>query len=404
MPVRSRGAAFAAMLAVLALPGIAAAASPEPQAVDLQGMRARADALRSKAQEAVLPLAPGQTRILEAVVMETRGRVQWQADEQAPWKNAEVDDILEPGATIRTGGNSKLFLRVGHNASLLVDRMTVVTLPEFVHDGEMLRTRVVLQRGIVDVKVDRVGPTNDVEVLTPSTTLAVRGTGLSVRYGGFDGTQVAGARTNEIFAIEVRYFVSRYAYYMSGAAISSENHPNPVVTSLFETFGPPRILSGLLDHGIDPSRMDDTFERSPIDADRRADDADPVIPPGEGGLSCPDDVYLVFKAGDFDGAGQCAALAMQICENLFAVFNAYDDRMIDSFGGEPGLGFDFEGLNGLFLEIDEICAGLDGDEHDLAEIARAVSAYCENQFPNRPQRVETCTTNFRQAVRHVTRR
>lgn len=390
----------AAVLAALALPGIAAAASLEPGPMDLRAMRARADALRARAQEAVLPLAPGQTRILEAVVMETRGLVQWQPDENAPWKSAAVDDILKPGAVIRTGGKSKLFLRVGHNVTLLVDRMTVVTLPEFVHDGDTLRTEIALQRGIIDVKVDRVGPTNDVQILTPSTTLAVEGTGLSIRYGGLEGTHLAGARTNEMFAMEVRYFLSRYAYYLSGGATSSEDHQNPVIASLFQTFGPPLMLTALVEEGIDPELLDDTFERSSIYAERRADyggpppvEEAPMQPPPPPPLPCPEDVYAVFGEQAFANAGECAALAMQICDNLFRVFSEYNDLMMDSLDG-PGV----ERLNELFVQLDEICDDLGGDEHDLADIARAVSAYCENHFQGRPDDIDTCKTNFRRAV------
>ena len=108
----------AALLAVLSLPGIVNAASVEFQSTDLRAMRARADALLSQAKEAVLPLAPGETKILEAVVMATSGLVRWQADDKGPWKNAEVDDILKPGTTIRTGRKSKVFLRV--TAAVLV--------------------------------------------------------------------------------------------------------------------------------------------------------------------------------------------------------------------------------------------------------------------------------------------
>jgi hypothetical protein len=61
-------------------------------------------------------------------------------------------------------------------------------------DGDVLRTIVTIDRGRADIQVDRVGLMNDFSVLTPSGSLAVKGTGMGVKYDGFTGTSVVGAR------------------------------------------------------------------------------------------------------------------------------------------------------------------------------------------------------------------
>ena len=65
-------------------------------------------------------------------------------------------------------------------------------------DGDVLKTIVTINRGRADIQVDRVGLMNDFSVLTPSGSLAVKGTGMGVKYDGFTGTSVVGqAQPNE---------------------------------------------------------------------------------------------------------------------------------------------------------------------------------------------------------------
>ncbi len=212
-----------------------------------------------------------QIQLLRAVVMDAKGRAQWRPDPDAEWSDASIDDILEPGAMIRTGRNSSLSLRVGQNATILVDRNTRLVLPEIIQDGQTLRTAVQLTRGRADFKVDRVGLTNDFSVVTPSTTLAVRGTDYGVQYGGLKGTELFSARTNEMNAIEVRYVLSRHSYYMSGGATCNDSRMNPVVAGLFQSLGPPRAPDSATEGEASPQLMDGTFARNPVNDMRRVD-------------------------------------------------------------------------------------------------------------------------------------
>lgn len=188
------------------------------------------------------PLAAGEKKGLQAVVMAVTGRVQWLATaEGAEWKSAAVDDVLDPGARVRTGRRSTVTLRVGHNASLLVDRNTRMVIPEVIQEGETLRTVVQVSRGRVDFKVDQVGLTNDFSVVTPSTTLAVRGTGFGVQYGGLFGTETYVARFDYLSRVELSYFLSRMTQRLGAGAASSGRLENPALNALFSTVGPPPL-------------------------------------------------------------------------------------------------------------------------------------------------------------------
>ncbi len=188
------------------------------------------------------PLPKGDTRELTAIIMQASGRCQWRIDEQAAWKKAAINDSLASGAFIRTGLNSTLTLRCGLNSTVLVDSNSRVQLPSVMQDGETLRTIVTINRGRADIQVDRVGLMNDFSVLTPSGSLAVKGTGMGVQYDGFTGTSVVGARHNRMNAIEMRYFMTDgYQWLMSGGAISTNAVQNPATVAALETQPAPSL-------------------------------------------------------------------------------------------------------------------------------------------------------------------
>ncbi|MCP4759777.1 MAG: FecR domain-containing protein [Planctomycetes bacterium] len=201
-------------------------------------IQARLAALKKIALKAAEVLPENETRILRAVIMEFTGKVQWRTDEKAKWKKAAKDDILTPGAMVRTGLHSWMMLRVGINSHVFVDSGSRVTLPQITHAGDTLKTMVQVNRGRADIEVGQVGLTNDFSVLTPSGALAVRGTGMAVGHSALQGTQVFGARTNAMNAIAMRYYGSKVAHMMSGGAVSTQKTPDPAVAGAMESSGP----------------------------------------------------------------------------------------------------------------------------------------------------------------------
>jgi hypothetical protein len=210
-------------------------------ATSKDAIQARLAALKKIALKAAEALPENETRILRAVIMEFTGKVQWRADETASWKKAAKDDILTPGAMIRTGLHSWMMLRVGINSHVFVDSGSRVTLPQITHAGDTLKTMVQVNRGRADIEVGQVGLTNDFSVLTPSGALAVRGTGMAVGHSALHGTQVFGARTNAMNAIAMRYYGSKVAHMMSGDAISTQQTPDPAVAGAMQASGPPPL-------------------------------------------------------------------------------------------------------------------------------------------------------------------
>ena len=174
-------------------------------------MQERLAALRAIALKSAEALPDDQVRILRAVIMDSEGRVQWRQAEEGAWQQAKKDAVIQPGASIRTGLNSWLMLRVGINAHIFVNSGSRVTLPTMAHAGDTLKTIVQIDRGRTDINVGQVGLTNDFSVLTPSGALAVRGTGMGVSHSALSGTQVQGAQTNRMQSIAMKYYASKAA-------------------------------------------------------------------------------------------------------------------------------------------------------------------------------------------------
>jgi hypothetical protein len=189
----------------------------------------------------VAPLAEGEAKVLQAVIMEVTGKVRWRAGDDAPWKSAQVNDVLDVGAEIRTAIRSSAGLRVGMNATLLVESGTTLIVPEIVQEGSTLRTRAMVKSGRVNFKVDQVGLTNDFQVVTPSMALAVRGTGFGVDYGGLTGTQITGLPDNTMDAMVIRYFLLNLQVVM-GNGKSADGTPDPATGAWLETVGVPVLL------------------------------------------------------------------------------------------------------------------------------------------------------------------
>ena len=202
------------------------------------------------------PLKPGEVRILKAIVLDVKGVAQarrpvkaTKEGEKAPrpkWEKLKINAVLAPGVVVRTGRKSQVTLRIGANATMLIDRQTRVRIPEIVQKGKVLRTRVSMAFGKADVKVDRIGLDNDFEIATPTATLAVRGTVFRIWWDVVHGFRALGVRGNKIRAIEVRY-VNAVTAHLSKADGTSEDYALPALDAFESTYLAP--LHGALSKG-----------------------------------------------------------------------------------------------------------------------------------------------------------
>ncbi len=192
--------------------------------------------------------AAPEAQPLQGIFMEVQGKVRWRASEREAWREAAVNDLFSAGAEVRTGLRSRATVRLGQNASVLVDSGTTFQVPSVVREGETLRTMAAVKTGRVDFKVDRIeGFANDFKVVTPQTTLSVRGTGFAVNSGVLNGVEITGARTNMINAIEIRYVAGNLQYFLSGDGKSTSSEKDPVKNAWMSTLGPPQVVGTIVD-------------------------------------------------------------------------------------------------------------------------------------------------------------
>lgn len=170
-----------------------------------------------------------------AIVMKVVGIAQARNKPSARWRKLRFNEALKPGVVIRTGRKSMVALRVGRNATMLIDRQSRVSIPTIIRDGDKLQTRVSLQWGRTEIKVNKVGRVNDFEVATPSATLAVRGTAFRISWDVVHGMRVQGVSSNRIHAIQLGY-LRAVKIGLSRADSSSERFPTPALDAWYETY------------------------------------------------------------------------------------------------------------------------------------------------------------------------
>ncbi len=216
---------------------VAEAASPETPLVSTIVPRQDSKVPANTPATASLPL---QAKVIDCV-----GKVRWRTGSDIAWKDAKdaaINDLLSAGAEVRTGLRSRMTLKFD-NATILIDSNSNFAMPtsELVKesDGDVYRTVAQMKSGRGDFQVDKVGAKNDFKVVTPSSTLAVRGTGFSVTTGAMTGTEVAGARTNAIAAIQLKYAATNQVVQMSGGgdSKSSSSSPEPASSALMSSIG-----------------------------------------------------------------------------------------------------------------------------------------------------------------------
>jgi hypothetical protein len=108
-------------------------------------------------------------------------RVQYRESSSSPWKTANSGDVLREGAEIRVSLSASAKLRLEKTcqcetkkAIMSLAAGTMAKIPSEVPDKDIVTTSDV-KSGRANFKVDKGGFANDFKVVTPSTTLAVRG-------------------------------------------------------------------------------------------------------------------------------------------------------------------------------------------------------------------------------------
>lgn len=123
---------------------------------------------------------PAAAGALQVTVAEVTGNVQVRAGEKAPWQKATVGMVVDEGAEFRTGPRSSVRCTIPPDQSFTLDRLGTVKVLTAVKSGTKLKTEMMMKYGRTKYSVEAAGLEHEGTIASPSGTLAVRGTVVSM--------------------------------------------------------------------------------------------------------------------------------------------------------------------------------------------------------------------------------
>ena len=117
---------------------------------------------------------------LEVDVVDVKGLVQVRSDADHPWTAAKVGMTVGQGAEFRTGPRSSVTCQIPPDQVLTLDRLGTVKIAEAIRDGSKLKTDLIMKYGRTHYEIEAAGMEHESTIRSPSSTLAVRGTSVSL--------------------------------------------------------------------------------------------------------------------------------------------------------------------------------------------------------------------------------
>ncbi|HSI34611.1 MAG: hypothetical protein ACAI43_22420 [Phycisphaerae bacterium] len=187
---------------------------------------------------ATLP-AQGQMRV---TITGVEGMVQVRESGDEPWKKAVVGMSVTEGAEFRTGPRSAVRCLIPPDQTITLDRLGVIKLMQALRDGNVVRTRVGMPYGRTRYDIEEAGIEHKSELVSPSSTLAVRGTRVSI----FDQPPYAPSAVSLTGRAEYRTAKRQMAFGGKGAGKTevSSDADSAAANSLTQTFVDPQSAYG----------------------------------------------------------------------------------------------------------------------------------------------------------------
>jgi hypothetical protein len=163
--------------ALMAWAVVSALASLPSHAALSEAADAPAVAQTQPAAAAATQETPGA---LKVTVAEVTGNVQVRTGEKAAWQKATVGMVVDEGAEFRTGPRSSVRCTIPPDQSFTLDRLGTVKVLTAVKNGTKLKTEMLMKYGRTKYSVEAAGLEHEGTIASPSGTLAVRGTVVSM--------------------------------------------------------------------------------------------------------------------------------------------------------------------------------------------------------------------------------
>jgi len=121
-----------------------------------------------------------QATPMQISITGVEGLVQVREGSDKPWTKAQVGMTVTEGAEFRTGPRSAVRVLIPPDQTITLDRLGVVKLMQAIQQGSTVKTKVGMPYGRTRFDIEEAGIEHQAQLVTPSSTLAIRGTKVSV--------------------------------------------------------------------------------------------------------------------------------------------------------------------------------------------------------------------------------
>jgi hypothetical protein len=141
-----------------------------------------ADTPATSKPEATAPTsAPVEAPIpMRIYITAVSGLVQVREADDQPWKPALVKMLISQGAELRTGPHSSVTCVIPPDQTFTLDRLGTVRVEEAAKHGNKITTDLIMKYGRTHYDIESAGLEHEATIVSPSSTLAVRGTNVSL--------------------------------------------------------------------------------------------------------------------------------------------------------------------------------------------------------------------------------
>jgi hypothetical protein len=123
------------------------------------------------------PQANGPMKIYITAVS---GLVQVRDGDSQPWQAAVAKMIISEGAELRTGPHSSVTCVIPPDQTFTLDRLGTVKVAEAARHGDKITTDLIMKYGRTHYDIEGAGLEHEASIISPSSTLAVRGTNVTL--------------------------------------------------------------------------------------------------------------------------------------------------------------------------------------------------------------------------------
>ncbi|HEX4054872.1 MAG TPA: hypothetical protein VHX86_11455 [Tepidisphaeraceae bacterium] len=123
---------------------------------------------------------PQASGAMQIYITAVSGLVQVRDGQGQPWRIAAPQMLISEGAELRTGPHSSVTCVIPPDQTFTLDRLGTVRVEEAARHGNKITTDLIMKYGRTHYDIEAAGLEHEASIISPSSTLAVRGTNVTL--------------------------------------------------------------------------------------------------------------------------------------------------------------------------------------------------------------------------------